>query len=128
MLTGKIQIYVADLAAYNNGVLHGVWIDATQGAEDIRSNVEAILESSTEEDAAEWAIHDYDGFEGANIGESESFESIHDKAQFILHHGTLGGLLLSHFCGDLADTKRAIEEAYCGVHYSLTNYVQELTE
>ena len=24
------SIYVADLAAYNNGYLHGVWIDATQ--------------------------------------------------------------------------------------------------
>jgi hypothetical protein len=24
------SIYVADLAAYNAGILHGIWIDATQ--------------------------------------------------------------------------------------------------
>lgn len=28
-------IYVADLAAYNNGILHGVWIDATKDIADI---------------------------------------------------------------------------------------------
>ena len=29
-MSEEIRIYVADLAAYNNGKLHGVWIDATQ--------------------------------------------------------------------------------------------------
>ncbi|WP_202940975.1 antirestriction protein ArdA [Alteromonas macleodii] len=29
-MSEEISIYVADLAAYNNGILHGVWIDATQ--------------------------------------------------------------------------------------------------
>ena len=28
-MSAEIRIYVADLAAYNNGKLHGVWIDAT---------------------------------------------------------------------------------------------------
>ena len=27
-MSEEIRIYVADLAAYNNGKLHGVWIDA----------------------------------------------------------------------------------------------------
>ena len=27
-MSEDIRIYVADLAAYNNGKLHGVWIDA----------------------------------------------------------------------------------------------------
>jgi antirestriction protein len=30
-LTTEPRIYVACLAAYNNGNLHGAWIDATQG-------------------------------------------------------------------------------------------------
>jgi len=29
------QIYVACLASYNNGFLHGQWIDATQSEEEI---------------------------------------------------------------------------------------------
>ena len=53
-------IYVADLAAYNNGILHGVWIDATQDIEDIWQAVREMLKATPlEEVADEWAIHDY---------------------------------------------------------------------
>ena len=31
----KYSIYVACLAAYNNGCLHGAWIDAAQEPEEI---------------------------------------------------------------------------------------------
>lgn len=31
----EIRIYVADLAAYNNGILHGVWIDACDDLDTI---------------------------------------------------------------------------------------------
>ena len=31
----EIRIYVADLAAYNNGKLHGVWINASDDLDDI---------------------------------------------------------------------------------------------
>ncbi len=33
------QIYVACLAAYNNGTLHGIWCDATQGEDGIYSDI-----------------------------------------------------------------------------------------
>ena len=33
-MSDEIRIYVADLAAYNNGKLHGVWIDATSDLDD----------------------------------------------------------------------------------------------
>ena len=34
-LTDQPRIYVACLAAYNNGYLHGAWIDADQGAQAV---------------------------------------------------------------------------------------------
>ena len=34
-MSEHIRIYVADLAAYNAGHLHGVWADATQELDDI---------------------------------------------------------------------------------------------
>lgn len=40
------QIYVACLAAYNSGHLHGKWIDADQDAESIRDEVAAMLRGS----------------------------------------------------------------------------------
>src|SRR5688572_9380760 len=70
-MTNEIRIYVADLAAYNAGHLHGVWIDATQDVEDIQAQIDAMLKSSPVADAEEYAIHDYEGFDGYNLGEYE---------------------------------------------------------
>ncbi len=58
------RIYIACLAAYNNGHLHGAWIDADQDADQIRDAIAAMLARSPVEDAEEYAIHDYEGFEG----------------------------------------------------------------
>ena len=45
----EIRIYVADLAAHNNGILHGVWINACDDVEDIRDQINTMLEASPEE-------------------------------------------------------------------------------
>ena len=60
----EIRIYVADQAAYNAGHLHGVWIDATLELDDIQGQVDAMLAASPVEDAEEYAIHDFEGFDG----------------------------------------------------------------
>ena len=107
--TNPIRIYVACLAAYNNGSLHGRWIDATLGENHIHTQVKAMLANSPERGAEEWAIHDYEGFEGAPISEWDSFERIANLAEFITEHETLGGKLLEHFGGDLDDAKIAFD-------------------
>jgi antirestriction protein len=70
-LTTKFEprIYVACLAAYNNGYLHGVWIDAAQEPWSIYDEVKAMLAASPVAGAEEWAIHDYEGFRGVRIEE-----------------------------------------------------------
>lgn len=40
------RIYVACLASYNNGVLHGKWIDATADVEAMQDDINEILRSS----------------------------------------------------------------------------------
>lgn len=40
------QIYVACLSAYNNGYLHGAWIDATQDENDILTEIQTMLAAS----------------------------------------------------------------------------------
>jgi antirestriction protein len=122
-----IRIYVACLAAYNSGHLHGRWIDAGQGEAHIWEQTRVMLAASPEPDAEEWAIHDYEGFEGAPISEYSSFETIAEYADFISERGALGGKLLVHYGGDLEDAKTALEE-YCGEFESLENYARELTE
>lgn len=51
------RIYVACLAAYNSGRLHGAWIDASQDVDDIWNELKQVLASSPVPDAEEWAIH-----------------------------------------------------------------------
>lgn len=127
-MTNNIQIYVADLAAYNAGYLHGVWIDATLDPDDIQEAINKMLVDGPTQDAEEWAIHDYEGFEGVSISEYEGLKSAHEKAVFIEEHGALGGAVLEHWCGNLAQACLALEESYHGEHESVADYAQQLTE
>ena len=125
-LTGdRPAIYVACLAAYNNGILHGeiIWAD---DADQMQEDTQAMLAASPEPDAEEWAIHDYAGFEGARIEEYQSFETVAAIAAFIEERGALGAKLLEHFGQDLDDARKAFED-YCGEFESLADYAEELT-
>lgn len=123
----QIRIYVACLAAYNAGHLHGAWIDANQDPYTIWDAVSAMLHASPVDDAEEWAIHDYDGFEGAPISEYEGFDSVSDKAAFIAEHGKLGAQLLDYY-RDMDDAKAALAERYAGEYESLSDFAREITE
>ncbi len=127
-MSEEIRIYVADLAAYNNGYLHGVWIDVTQELDEIHDQVNAMLKASPiDEVAEEYAIHDYEGFNGYSLGEYEGIDTAHKIACFIEEHDEIAGELLSHFGGDLEDATKAIEENYNGCHKSVADYAEELT-
>lgn len=121
-----IRIYVACLASYNDGILHGAWIDAAQSTQEIRRDVSQMLFRSPVELAEEWAIHDHEGFEGIYISEYSSFDAIADYAEFIREHGKLGGKLIAYY-GNLEDAQKAISERYAGEHDSLSDYAEQLT-
>ena len=123
----ETRIYVACLAAYNNGILHGRWIDANQNAWAIWDEVSTMLRASPMEDAEEWAIHDYEGFEGVSISECESFERVSEIAAFIAEHGELGGKLVEYF-GSLKDAQDAISDQYAGEYRSASDFVQDMVE
>jgi antirestriction protein len=124
----EIRIYVACLAAYNNGKLHGVWIDALEDLDDIQDKINAMLKSSPEEDAEEYAIHDYEGFGGYGLSEYEGIRTVHEIACFIDDYPAIGGELLNNFGGDLDDAKKAAEENYSGCYKALSDYAEELTD
>lgn len=122
-------IYVADLAAYNNGILHGVWIDATQDIEDIWQAVRDMLKATPlDEVAEEWAIHDYMNFASLRISEYQGIESTHELAIFIEEHGELGVAVLENFQGDVEQASKALEENYAGEYETLAGFARELTE
>lgn len=108
------RIYIACLAAYNNGILHGAWIDPTLELDNLRDTVNAMLKASPIEGAEEFAIHDYEGFAGCNINEYEGLESVHNLAIFVEEHGELSGAVLDHYCNDLEEAQKALDENYYG--------------
>lgn len=124
----EIRIYVACLAAYNNGKLHGAWIDATQYLDDIQDQINQMLNESPEENAEEYAIHDYEGFGGYGVSEYEGIQSVNEIAAFIEEYPDLAGELLSHFGGNLNDAREAMENNYSGCYKSVADYAEEMTE
>ena len=122
------KIYVACLASYNVGIIHGEYIDATLEADEIKEEIQRVLESSPIKDAEEHAIHDYEDFYGAELGEYPDLEKVSNVANFLVEHGKLGTKVLSHFCCDLEQAIQAIEEQYLGEYESLEYYAQEYVE
>lgn len=125
--TGEIRIYVACLAAYNNGILHGAWINADQEPEEIRWAIHDMLKVSPIECAEEYAIHDFEGFEGVWVEEYSDIERIAKLAAFIGDHGALGGKLVQYF-GDIDSAQEAISDRYHGCYTSLAEFAEELTQ
>jgi antirestriction protein len=124
------QIYVACLSAYNNGHLHGEWIDATQDEESIKASIDTMLAASPVvelygEVAQEWAIHCYEGFHGIEIGEHESIDRIVEIAQKLEEHGEAFAAYLENYSYEDIDD---FEERYLGCYKSKQDYAEEYYE
>ena len=119
------KIYVACLAAYNNGFLHGQWIEANQDAEDIHAEIQNMLGTSPVLGAEEWAIHDYEGFEGLHLSEYEDIEKVAEIAGFIEEYGEAWALYAEHVGLEYA-TKESFEDANQGEWDSEEDFAEDL--
>ncbi len=122
------RIYVACLAAYNNGRLHGEWIDADQSADELHEAVARMLAASPQPGAEEWAIHDYEGFGSLRLGEYESLERIATIAAGIAEHGDAFSAWLSYDESQDATDAQSFEDAYRGEWDSLRAYAEDYAE
>lgn len=126
------RIYVACLAAYNAGRLHGRWIDAAQDADAIHAEVHAMLAASPVPGAEECAIHDYEGFAGIRIGEYDSIETVAKLAALLDEHGAAIAAFYDNQPGywddNLDDIEPAFQDAYCGEWESERAYAEDYAE
>ena len=122
--TGEPQIYVACLAAYNSGYLHGKWITPKTDKDELLAQFEKVLKSSPIPNAEEWAIHDYNEF--PNLGEYPSIDNIVKVQEAIDEHGIaiVNGFIENWSIEDLEH----IEDAYCGEYDSFKDFAQQLAE
>lgn len=102
-----IRIYVACLASYNAGVLHGAWIDVSGDIDDMQEQIDNILAASRQCDAEEWAIHDYEA--PFSIDEWESLDDLARIADLYDKHGDVFVAAFDLYCGNLDDAERLVD-------------------
>ncbi|GFM17896.1 MULTISPECIES: antirestriction protein ArdA [Mycobacteriaceae] len=122
-------IYIASLADYNNGILHGRWIDAAREPDAIQADIDAMLASSREPNAEEWAIHDYEQFGRWKVNEHDSVEQISRIAKNIAEHGYAYAAWADVFEGEEASYDiDSFHEAYLGHYDSVLDYVEQMAD
>jgi antirestriction protein len=130
------RIYVACLAAYNNGKLHGTWIDAAQDEEAIWEAIHAMLKASPEPGAEEWAIHDYEGFYDIKLGENPNIKDVSAIGQFLSDNEDKAEQIIEvaqHLSNKLDEAglesaKDYIAENYKGEFKDVGEYASQLAE
>src|SRR5689334_21697848 len=130
------RIYVACLASYNSGTLHGSWISAAQSADDIRADIAVMLRASqypnvTLKDAdgieyasaEEWAIHDFEGFGSYKLSESEDIDALAELAEAIQENGDIYSAYVDHV-GQRYASVEGFKDDYLGAYDSLQAYAE----
>jgi len=120
------SIYVACLASYNDGRLHGVRIDATLGVDHIWNEVNAMLKKSPVPNAEEWAIHSDANFYDINISESMDFESVVEISEFLKEHGELGAELINNYGGNIDNELFAKLPSYIRDYFDYESFANDL--
>jgi antirestriction protein len=129
--TNRPRIWAGSLADYNNGILHGAWIDAAHDPEEIRTDIDAMLAASpwtarTGEPAEEWGVFDTDNFGACRIGQHEDLDWISAVARGIAEHGPAFAAWVDVM--EEPDFLSEFETAYLGEYDSLEAYAEELID
>jgi antirestriction protein len=122
------RIWVGSWLDYNDGVMHGDWIDATREPEDIEADIQAILSDSPTAErhgtsTEDWGVFDHEGFGSCQIEERASLSWVCAVASGITEHGPAFAAW-----ADLVDDETQLdrfEDAYLGEHDSIEAYAAE---
>lgn len=118
------SIYVASLADYNCGIVHGTFVelDESTDVDDVIAQVTRMLEASPAVSsglscvAEEYAIHDYEGFDGYALHEYTSLSRAVSVAAAIAEHGEAFAVFLNDRGDDsVEDAVSDFQDRLCGV-------------
>lgn len=118
------RIYVACLAAYNNGILYGDWIDCDQDTDSIQKQIDELLENSPMRDAEEWAIHDFENWQDIDLSENEDIEDLAKLAEILQKHGKAYAVYVEYYGKEYA-TLEDFQDKYQGHYKSEEDFVEE---
>jgi antirestriction protein len=121
------NIYVASLADYNAGCLHGEWLDATLPTDELYERIRLMLKRSplakAGESVEEWAIHDYENFGAIRLGEYSDLDRVGEHARAIVAHGLA---YAGWYDGNREGTVEQFVDAYQGEFDSALAYAESL--
>lgn len=126
------RIYAASLSDYNDGILHGAWLDAAVEPNELHEGIAAMLAASptatkTGQPAEEWAIHDFEEFGPLRLGEYQSVEWTTAVARGIAEHGPAFAAWASQVDSD-QDRLGQFEKCYLGEWESVEAYAESFLE
>lgn len=121
------RVWIGSLADYNNGQLHGDWVEAAIETDELEAAAQAILASSQEPGAEEWAIFDYEGFGDWRVGEYESLAMAARVARGIAEHG-LAFAAWADLAGDDPERLDAFTDAYLGEYDTAEAWADEVMD
>lgn len=120
------RIWIASLADYNAGRLHGDWIDAAVDTDDLHAAAQAILTSSHAPNAEEFAIFDSDEFGNYRVQEYETLEHVAAVARGIRDHGEAFATWAELVRHDAPERLDDFEVHYLGQYDSATDWADEV--
>lgn len=136
-----MNIYVASLSDYNNGNLHGVWVELSSDVDEMFVPIKAMLKESKYPDtfdendeltAEEYAIHDYDA--PFKIGEYTSLKELAKIVAFIEDNEENGykeeiiAAVIDYIgIDDLDDAETLLENSH-GVYDSFKEYAEQYAD
>jgi antirestriction protein len=123
------RIWVTSELDAANGITHGRWIEATQPVEQLRSDIDELLDTSpyqavTRTTATTWTIADSRDFGDCSIREHEDLQWISLVAQGIVEHG----LAFAAWADVMEEEEHlaAFNTAYLGHYDNLHAYIEQL--
>lgn len=117
----QAQIYIACLASYNSGILHGKWIIPSSDEAELQEQINEVLKTSRQPYADEWAVHDYAYF--PDLGEYPSVEDICKVQDAIEINGYELVNAYLKYNNDI-DSLENIEDSYIGHYDSFKEYAE----
>jgi antirestriction protein len=120
------RIYVASLSDYNNGILHGEWLDAEDEPDELYAAIQAVLDQSPAGQAEEFAIFDFEGFGPWRLDEYESIAMVSAVAQGMAEHGPAFAHWVEVVEAKDPDDLVGFEAAYLGHWDGVEEYAEEL--
>lgn len=121
------RIWLASLADYTAGILHGQWVDATQTPEQLDAARQHLLATSSVPDAEEYAIFDYDDFAGFHVGENELLEIVSTVARGVAEYGAPYAVYADIHGADPA-MLAGFTDAYVGTYDSPEQWAEQLLD